>query len=679
MAKYQTKDIRNIVFVGHGGSGKTTLAEAMLFKAGAINKAGSVDAGTTVSDFSADEKERKISINTSLLHCDYNGRRINIMDAPGYPDFTGAAIMGMAAAETAVLVVNANAGLELNAGKMWSLAEKNGLGCVIVINRLDGENIDFDRLLEEIREAFGKHCVPVNLPVGVGHEFKGVENVLAPSAGPKGTLGGSVAEANQQLIESVVESDEALMEKYLEQGSVSPEEVATVFARAIAQRQVTPILCTAAASGTGVEELLDFVAQYCPSPLEGRRRATVDAQGNETPIDPASDKFRAQVFKINIDPFVGKLSFLRVLSGSLKTETTVYNPRVGKSERTGHLLGVQGKDTNNIPEAIAGDIAALAKIESIELNDTLCAEGDEQKIKPIEFPKPMVALAVEPKSRKDEQKISQSLQKLAEEDPTFRVERDRQTKEMVIRGLSQFHLDLMIARLQSRFEVEMTSKEPKIPYLETIMAKGEGHYRHKKQTGGRGQFGECYMRMEPLERGTGFEFKNAVFGGAIPSNFMPAIEKGVREQLEKGVLAGYPIVDVKVDVYDGSYHTVDSDEQSFKIAGSRGFQDGFMNSKPVLLEPIVNIEITVPGKHMGDITGDLSGRRGRIVGMDSVGNLQVIKAQVPMKEIGKYSTELRSMTGGEGSYTVEFSHYDIVPARLAEEIIARSKKAKEEE
>ena len=690
MSKYQTKDIRNIVLVGHGGSGKTTLAEAMLFKAGAINKMGTIDEGNTVSDFAPDEKERKISINASLLRCDYNGRHINIIDAPGYPDFSGMAAIGMAAVETAVIVVNANAGLELNARKMWMMAEKNGLGRVIITNRLDGENIDFGKLIEEIREAFGKSCVPFNLPVGTGGEFKGVENVLSPSGNAGPVVGGSVEDANQQLIESIVESDEALMEKYLEEGSVSEEEVASVFARAIARGEVTPILCTAAAETTGVDEFLDFVARFCPNPLEGRKRVSIEVktvkneEGEttetiETPIDPAGDKFCAQVFKVNIDPFVGKLCFFRVLSGSLKTDSTVYNARAGKSERTGHLLAIQGKDTENIPEVTAGDLAAIAKVETIELNDTLCDEGAGFNVKPIEFLKPMVTLAVEPKSRKDEQKISASLQKLADEDPTFQVERDRQTKELVIRGLSQFHLDIMIARLQSRFEVGINSKEPKIPYLETITAKGEGHYRHKKQTGGRGQFGECYMRVEPLERGAGFEFSNAVFGGAIPSNFMPAIEKGIREQLEKGILAGYPVVDVKAEVYDGSYHTVDSDEHSFKIAGGRAFQDGFLKSKPVLLEPIVNIEVTVPGKFMGDITGDLSGRRGRIAGMDSIGNLQVIKAKVPMKEIGKYSTELRSLTGGEGSYTIEFSHYDVVPARLAEEIIARSKKAKEEE
>jgi elongation factor G len=476
-----------------------------------------------------------------------------------------------------------------------------------------------------------------------------------------------------------VEADEKLMEKYLDEGKVSDAEVAGVFARAIAQGQVAPVLCMTAANCVGVEELLNFVAQFCPSPVEGLRRMDVGADKAETAIDPLGQKFCAQVFKVNIDPFVGKLSFFRVLSGAVKTDTVAYNPRIEKNERTGHLLSAQGKETQPVAEIISGDIGAIAKVETILMNDTLCQEDAVLRVKPIEFLKPMVALAVEPKSRKDEQKISASLQKLADEDPTFQVERDRQTKELVIRGLSQFHLDIMIARLQHRFEVEVTTKQPKIAYLETITAKGDGHYRHKKQTGGRGQFGECYVRVMPLERGKGFEFENKVFGGAVPSNFMPAIEKGAREELERGILAGHPVVDVRVEVYDGSYHDVDSDEQSFKIAGARAFRDGFMNAKPVLLEPIVNIEITIPSRFMGDIAGDLSGRRGRIVGMDSVGNLQVIKAQVPMKEIGKYSTELRSMTGGEASYSVEFSHYDIVPHKLAEEIIAQAKKTPEEE
>jgi elongation factor G len=679
MAKYTTQDIRNIVLVGHGGTGKTTLAEAMLFRTGTINKMGSIDEHNTVSDYAPDEKERKISIDASALHCDFKGKRINVIDAPGYPDFTGAALQGMAAVETAFIVLNANAGLELNARKMWEQAGKRGLGRVIVINRLDGDNIDFDSLMGEIHEAFGKNCIPYNLPTGVGGNFKGVENVLTPSASPKAVVGGTIEDAHQQLIETIVEADEKLMEKYLEEGKVSDAEVAGVFARAIAQGQVAPVLCTMAENCIGVEELLNFVAQFCPSPVEGRRRMNAGAEGAETAIDPLGPKFCAQVFKVNIDPFVGKLSFFRVLSGSVKTDTVAYNPRIEKNERTGRLLSAQGKETQPVAEVINGDIGAIAKVETILMNDTLCQDDAVLRVKPIEFVKPMVTLAVEPKSRKDEQKISASLQKLADEDPTFQVERDRQTKELVIRGLSQFHLDIMIARLQHRFEVDVTTKQPKIAYLETITAKGDGHYRHKKQTGGRGQFGECYVRVMPLERGKGFEFENKVFGGAVPSNFMPAIEKGAREELERGILAGHPVVDVRVEAYDGSYHDVDSDEQSFKIAGARAFRDGFMNAKPVLLEPIVNIEITIPSRFMGDIAGDLSGRRGRIVGMDSVGNLQVIKAQVPMKEIGKYSTELRSMTGGEASYSVEFSHYDIVPHKLAEEIIAQAKKTPEEE
>ena len=679
MAKYQTSDIRNVVLLGHGGSGKTTLAEAILFKSGAVNKMGAVDERNTISDYASDEKERKISIDASVLHCDWKGKRINIIDAPGYPDFTGAALQGIAAAETAFIVINANAGLELNVRKMWEQARKRGVGSALIINRLDGDNIDFDTLLGEIHEAFGKNCIPFNLPTGVGANFKGVEGVLTPGASPRPVIGMTIEEANQQLIETIIEADEKLMEKYLEEGKVSDAEVAGVFARAIAQGQVVPILCMTAANATGVEDLLNFIAQFCPSPVEGLKRVMVGADGKETPIDPTSPRFCAQVFKVNIDPFVGKLSFFRVLSGSLKTDTMVFNPRVGKNERTGHLLSAQGKDTQNAAEIISGDIGAIAKVETIQMNDTLCQEDAPIQVKKIEFLRPMVALAVEPKSRKDEQKISASLQKLADEDPTFQVERDRQTKELVIRGLSQFHLDIMIARLQHRFEVEVTTKQPKIAYLETVTAKGDGHYRHKKQTGGRGQFGECYVRVMPLERGKGFEFENMVFGGAVPSNFMPAIEKGAREELERGILANSPVVDVRVEVYDGSYHDVDSDEQSFKIAGARAFRDGFMNAKPVLLEPIVNIEITIPSKFIGDIAGDLSGRRGRIVGMDSIGNLQVIKAQVPMKEIGKYSTELRSMTGGEASYTVEFSHYDIVPHKLAEEIIAQAKKTTEEE
>ncbi len=680
MAEFTTKDIRNIVLVGHGGCGKTTLAEAMLFKTGAINKMGTIDEGNTISDFNPDEKERKISIDLAVMHCEHKGAKINILDAPGYPDFAGTAISGMAAVETAVIVVNAAAGIELNTRKMWELAGKTGLGRAIVINRMDGDTADVAKLLGELQEDFGRQCIPANLPVGQGAAFKGVESTITPSESPQQTIGGSVAETVEKLIEAVVEVDEALMEKYLEEGAVPAETMKEAIPSAIAGGSLVPVFFTAAPGATGVTELLDSIVECFPSPLKGLKRnlAAAGEDAEPVPVDPAGADLVGQVFRAKIDPFVGKLSFIRVHSGTLASEGTVLNERSGRAEKTQNLLTAQGKDTEHLSKLVSGDIGALAKAESLSVNDTVCSAEKPAKLEEIIFPTPMVALAVEPKSRKDEQKISESLNKLSEEDRTFGVGRDRQTKELVVRGTSQFHLDIMLARLKSRFEVEVTTKLPKIAYLETVTAKAEGHYRHKKQTGGRGQFGECYVRIEPLPRGEGFQFVNCVFGGAVPSNFIPAIEKGVREQLEKGVIAGYQFVDVKLELYDGSFHNVDSDEISFKISGARAFRDAAEKAKPVLIEPVVNIEVTVPAKFMGDISGDLSSKRGRIVGMDSVGNFQVIKALVPMSEIGRYSTELRSITGGEGSYTIEFSHYDVVPGRLAEGIIAKAKRPEEE-
>ncbi len=703
MAEITTRDIRNIVLVGHSGSGKTTLAEAILFKTGTINKMGSIDEGNTVSDFNADEKDRKISIDLAVTHCNHKGAKINLLDAPGYPDFSSAAISGLGAVDTAIIVINAASGIELTARKMWDIAGKIGLGRAIVVNRMDSENIDVTKLIADLQEDFGRQCIPANLPVGIGSAFKGVENIIEVSDSPQTTEGGSPAKLHEQLVEAVVEVDEELMEKYLEEGEVSKEAINQAIPAAIAQGSLVPVFFTAAASQTGIEELLDSIVACFPSPLLGIKRNLVEEVKTEnvvetevdgktvkkkeittetkfTPIEPDNAKMIAQIFKVKVDPFVGKLSFVRVLSGTLTNEGLVRDTKKDKTEKTQNLLLVQGKDTSPCTKLVTGDIGALAKAESLSVNDTICSEdGKHVTVEDIKFPIPMVMLAVEPKSRKDEQRISESLGKLSEEDMTFSTGRDRQTKELVIRGTSQFHLDIMLARLKSRYEVEVTTKQPKVPYLETITAKAEGHHRHKKQTGGRGQFAECYIRIEPRERGEGFEFKNAIFGGSIPSNFVPAIEKGIKEQMGKGVIAGCPFIDVKVEVYDGSFHQVDSDEYSFKIAGARALRDAVSKAKPVLLEPVVMLEVTVPSTYMGDISGDLSSKRGRIMGMDSLGNLQVIKAQVPMSEIGRYSTELRSMTGGEGSYTIEFSHYDIVPSKMTREIVARSKKEEEEE
>ncbi|MFN3467081.1 MAG: elongation factor G, partial [Candidatus Brocadiales bacterium] len=496
---------------------------------------------------------------------------------------------------------------------------------------------------------------------------------------PKGVLGDPKA-LHESLIEAVVEVDDGLMQKYLEGKEVSTQEVQGCLSRAIAQGKIVPILFVSSKKLIGIEELLNVLVDFTPNPL-GVTRKGVDLEKNEeTTVKGQEDApFSAQVFKCITDPIVGKLVFFRVFSGVLDGDLSFYNTHTKKSEKAGQLLKVFGKEQRVIPRAVVGDIVAIAKIETIGISDTLCSPRKHIKFLPITFPTPMVSLAVAPKNQGAEQKISVSLAKLAEEDPTFKVTRDSQTGELVVTGTSNLHLDIMLHRLKRRFDVEVNTHEPKIPYKETVTGKADAQYKHKKQTGGRGQYGEVYIKLEPLARGQGFEFSNEIVGGKIPGQYIPAVEKGIRETLARGVLAGYPVVDVRVTLYDGSFHTVDSSEAAFKMAASKAFQKAFMEARPVLLEPVVNIEITFPSEFMGEISGNLTSRRGRIIGMDTIGKMQVIKASVPMAEVTRYETELKSMTGGQGSYSMEFSHYDVMPSHIAQNVIAQGKKKEEEE
>jgi elongation factor G len=681
MAKYEMGDIRNIALVGHGQTGKTTLAEAMLFKAGATTRLGKVEEGSSALDFDPEEKERKISIDSALAHLSWQGREVNLIDCPGYPDFVGHAAAALSVVDTAVVTISAPAGIEVNTRKVWMLADEEGMGKIIVLTKMDADNIDFPALLSSMKEVFGQRCIPLTLPNGMGPNIKGVVNTLNPPADVPAAMKEEVQEAHQALMEAIVEVDDALMEKYLGDEAISPAELGAAFRKAVATGKVTPIVCCAAKKEIGLEEVMNAVVNYAASPAEGpQRKVTVGDNREATPLDPkAEGPFVARVFKSITDPFVGKLAFFRVFSGSINGESSIYNSRSERSEKITQFFRLMGKEQAGTTRLVPGDIVAVSKVEDIMISDTLGDARSRVRFAPIKFPVPMVALAVEPKSRGDEQKISGALAKLADGDPTFRVSRDRQTAELVITGMSQLHLDIMIARLKRRFEVEVTTKQPKIPYKETITGRAEGHHKHKKQTGGRGQYGEVYLRVAPLERGKGFEFVDSIVSATIPGQYVPAVEKGVRETMEKGVLAGYPVEDVQVDVYDGSHHPVDSSEASFKIAASKAFKQAFLAAKAVLLEPIVTLEITVPSRFMGDISGDLNSRRGRILDVQGVGDLQIIRAMIPMAEVMKYATQLRSMTGGQGSYTMEFSHYDIVPARTAETIIAQAKVAEEEE
>ncbi len=678
MAKRETAQIRNIAFLGHGDSGKTALVEALLFAAKAISRQGSIEDGTTVSDHSPEEKARKNSVELSLAFATVDGKHLNLLDAPGYSDFVGEAASAMYAADAAVIAVNALSGVMVNTRKLWQMAVEQGLPRFLVVTKADQENVDFPALLNAIQESFGKECVPVVLPTAPGPKIQAVVNVLETPEALTGPLADLAKPSRDRLLDAIVEVDDKLMERYLEGGTIGPEELEPAMRTAIARGRLVPILVTASRAGVGVSELLAFLSRYAPSPLVRPAPKGKDAGDQEAVREPAGP-FSAYAFKCVSDPFVGKLAYLRVVSGTFTPDVPLYNARTKKAAKVGGLFLPFGKDLRPCDAVGAGDLAVVSKVEDLAISDTVCDPGAPIRYPELGFPKPMVSLAVEPKTRNDEARLSVALQRMQDSDPTFKVSRDRQTAELIMSGMSTLHLDVTLTRLKRRFEVEVTTRQPKIPYQETITRKAEGHHKHKKQTGGRGQFGEVYLRVEPTARGEGFKYVDSVVGGRIPNQFIPAIEKGVRDVLEKGVIAGCPVIDVQVEVYDGSFHVVDSDEISFKLAGAQAFKQAFLAAGPALLEPIVNLEISAPTRCMGDIMGNLTSRRGRVNGSESFGDTQVIKAQVPQAEIQTYSTELRSMTGGEGGYTLEPSHYDLVPQRITEQIMARNKAKAETE
>jgi len=675
MSKYQTKDIRNFVLVGHGSSGKTSLADAMLYKGKASNRLGSVDEGTSVFDFEPEERDRKGSIDLACASVNVQGRELNILDAPGYSDFSGEAVSGLNAVETAVLCIHAAGGILVNTRKMWEQAKKVGVGRVIVVNKMDSDNVQFAKLIASIRETFGKECAPVFFPLGEGPNFNCIVNILEKSDGMPSEYGGLAGEAKEKLMEV----DDELLMKYLDGGTVTPEELAKALPKAIAVGRVVPILCTSVKKDIGVAETMDFVAKFFPSPLDVPPRKGVEPEKKDEIVRAFDGPLSAQVFKSIADPFVQRLAYVRVYSGILTNDQPLYNQRIGKGSRIGGMFKPFGKDPRNVTSVSAGDIVCVTKVDELNTCDTVCDPANPVKYSPFTFPTPMVSLAVEPKTKADLARLSESLHKMASSDPTFKFDRDRQTAELLISGMSRLHLDVVLARLKRKFDVHVTTKPPRIPFKETVLAAAEGHHKHKKQSGGHGQYGEVYLRLKPTPRGTGFVFTDSITQGRIPQQFIPPIEKGIRETMEKGVISGNIVVDVEAEVYDGSYHDVDSGPESFKLAASKAFKDAFKKAKPVLLEPIVIIEVTVPGRFMGDITGDLNSRRGRILGMDSAGEMQIIKATIPLMEIMDYETQLRSVTGGEGSYTVEPSSYEPLPQRLAEGIIAKSQKAEEGE
>ncbi len=683
MPSFGPDAVRNILLLGHSGCGKTSLAEAILYNGGAIPKMGRVEDGNTVSDYNEDEKERKCSFGSSLLSFVANSKKINMIDTPGYTDFVGEMIGGLRAADTSLIVVNAGSGLEIGTERAQKMSKEKGVPCVFFVNKLDKEHADFDRCIESMRKKFGKNCVMVTYPVGAEASFKGVANLLTRqgldqlSDSDKGK-----AEAHvDALAEVVAETDDALLEKYLEKGELSADELKAAFKKGILEGKIYPVLCGAATRNIGVKELLDVIINYLPSPLE---RPNVEAQKPDSDDKviietKPNGPFSALVFKTLSDPFIGQISIFKVFSGKLQSNSGFYNVNQGQREKIGQLFSLMGKAQSGLESVQAGDIACVAKLKETTTGDSLSDDKNPVKFHEIQFPEPAISFSLKPKTRSDEDKISNALHKLTAEDPTFKVTRDEQTKEMIASGMGDMHINMMIARMKARYGVQVDIGTPKVAYKETILGKGDAQYRHKKQTGGAGQFAEVWMRIEPLPRGTGFEFVDDVVGGAIPRPFIVSCEKGIKAALQSGILAGFPVVDVRAIVYDGKTHPVDSKDIAFQTAARQAFKESMQKAKPVILEPIMDVDIIVPDEFMGDIAGSLNSRRGRVMGMEPGDSVQTIKAKVPLEEMYKYVNELKSITGGRGTYSMTFSHYEIVPSNTAQVIIDKAKQNKKEE
>jgi elongation factor G len=673
--------IRTLALVGQSGSGKTSLAEALLAKAGAIPAGGSVERGTTACDYTPLEKQLQHSLKLAVASFETQDTRIHLLDTPGYPDFLGHALPALAAVETAGIVINAQNGIEMMTGRFMQWAARRGLDRLIIVNKIDADNVDLEDLLERIQQTFGKECLPLNLPAG--HCGKVSDCFFAPSGEADFS---SVEEAHRRLVDQVVEVDEKLMETYLEKGEVTPEELHTPLECALREGHLIPVVFTSAKTGAGIAELIDVIARLLPNPSEGNPPVyvkTVGDKAEELRAEPDPKKHAlAHVFKIEIDPYIGRVAVFRVHQGRLTSGGQLFIGDGRKPIKPGHLYMLRGKTQTEVNEALPGDICAIAKIDDIQFDHVLhdSAEDAHVHARPLELPTSVFGLAVQPKKRGDEQKVSDVLHKIVAEDPCFRIEHNSQANETVMRGLGEMHLKAVLEKMSSQYKLELDTKPPSIPFRETIAARAEGHSRHKKQTGGAGQFGEVFLKVEPLPRGTGFEFVDSVKGGAIPNQFIPAVEKGVRGVLETGYIAGYPLQDVRVIVYDGKSHPVDSKEVAFVSAGRKAFLDALGKARPIVLEPIVNVEIIAPEAKMGDVAGELSGHRGQIKGSDSPrpGTVQ-ITAQAPLSELEHFPARLKSLTAGHGSYSMEFSHYEAAPPQLQQKLAAAHKPQAEAE
>ncbi len=690
MKPYPLDRIRNVAVVGHGGTGKTTLVEGMLFAAKAIDRLGRVEDGTTTTDFDQEEVRRRHTINASLAPLEWREHKVNLIDTPGYPDFVAEMVAPLRVCEGALVVVDAVAGVEVQTERAWAFAEEGSVSRLIVVNRVDRENASFPRTAERLVQRFGKRVVPLQIPVGAESGFHGVVDLLhmqahlwnggeMSSGEVPAELAEEAAAARERLIEAAAESDDALVEKYLEGGTLTQEELVAGLHAGVRAGTLVPVLAAAGARGVGVAPLLDAVVELLLSPAESPRVTGEAPRGGEASRDATADApLAALVFKTMADPYVGKLSYFRVYAGRLVSDSQVYNVNRDAPERIGTLYYLRGKHQEATAQIPAGDIGAVAKLAQTETGDTLSAKEAPIKLAPIQFPKPAMRLAIEPKSRADEDKLGAALHRLAEEDPTVTVRRDAELKQTVLSGMGDSHLEIIADRLKRKFGVEVTLTTPKVAYRETIKRKGGAQGRYVKQTGGRGQYGVCELEVEAMPRGGGFEFVDEIFGGAIPNQFIASVEKGVRKSLEEGVLAGYPVVDVRVRLTDGKYHPVDSSDIAFQIAGSMAFKEAATQAQVVLLEPIMDLAVRVPEEIMGDIIGDLNAKRARIAGMDTQGDgTTVVRAQIPQAEALRYASDLRSITGGRGSFEMDFSHYEEVPGHVAERVVAEAKKHKE--
>ncbi|MDP8234304.1 MAG: elongation factor G [Candidatus Saelkia tenebricola] len=675
------KKIRNVALVGHSAAGKTSLVEAMLFKTGAINRIGKAEDGNTTSDFAPDETKRRISINTSVLNFIQEGYLVNILDTPGYADFAGEVLSALRAVDAVILTISAASGVEVGTERSFEYAKEMNLPVIIFVNRCDKENTNIEKTLSEIKDRFGDNCIPFSLPDTMGPDISSVYSIFESDKAPE-SIKSEIDGYYKSIVDFAAEADDAILERYLEGEELTAEEVANGLESAIRDRKLIPVYFGSALKDQlGVESLLKGIINFLPAPDEMGPYKSGNVDNEEVLERSASidSPFSGLIFKTIYDPYVGQLTIFRILSGTLNADTGFYNSTKSTKERIGKIFKLQGKEQAQIALAAAGDIVAVAKLKETQTTDTICDEKQRIVYSSIDYPESPVCFSIKPKAREDEEKIMEALHKLSFEDPTFKVSRGEQTKELLIYGLGDLHLDIMVDRLKERFGVDVELDTPKVPYRETVTKASSAQGRYKRQTGGRGQYGDVWLKLEPLERDKGFEFVDAVVGGVVPKQYIPAAEKGVKKTMTEGVLAGCPVVDVRVTIYDGSYHSVDSSDMAFQIAGSMSFRNAAVDAGMVLLEPLMDVEVVIPDEYMGQVSGDINSKRGRIAGVEAKGGMETVKVQVPLAEMFKYGSELRSITGGRGYYIMRFSHYEIVPQRIADKIIKEAQSDKKEE